>query len=326
MSDLAEPIPGVKAAPHQHLWMGYTLYLLGAFTFAMNGSVSKAILLSGVDSARLSQLRVTGAFVLLLVFVAISRPERLRIRRSEWPYLVIYGVFGVAMTQYLFFVALRYLPVGVALLIEFTAPVFVALWFRFVLHEPTRRILWLALTIALLGLALVAEVWRGFAFEIIGLVAALGAAFALTAHYLITDRQMRQPDPRDPVSLTMWGFGFAALFWIFAQPWWSFPWAELAGTSDPSLGSTIGNRPLWVLASWMIVLGTVVPFLLVVASMRHLRASQASVVGLMEPLLAIIIAWIVLSEALSLVQMIGGALILTGVVLAERSRQFVTSG
>ena len=321
MSDLAEPLPGVTPAARRSLWAGYTLYLLGALTFAMNGTVSKAILFSGVDSARLSQLRVTGAFLFLLAFVAINRPKRLRIERREWPFLVAYGIFGVAMTQYLFFVALQYLPVGVALLIELTAPVFVALWFRFVLREPTRRTVWLALTIALVGLALVAEVWRGFSFEAIGLIAALGAALALSAHYLITDRQMRQPEPRDPVSLTMWGFGFASLFWVVVQPWWSFPWSDLAGNSDASLGTIIGERPLWLLTTWMIVLGTVVPFWLVVASMRHLRASQASVIGFTEPLLAIIIAWLVLSESLAIVQLIGGVLILTGVVLAERSRQ-----
>lgn len=320
MSDVAEPLPGVKPAPHRLLVLGYVLYLLGALTFAINGTVSKAILLSGLDPARLSQLRVTGAFLILLIFVAVNRPERLKISRSEWPYLAAYGVLGVSMTQYLYFVALQYLPVGVALLIEFTAPVFVTLWFRFVLKEPTRATVWLALTIALIGLALVAEVWRGFTFDAIGLVAAFGAALALSTYYILTDRQVRLPEPRDPVSLTMWGFGFAALFWVIAQPWWTFPWSDFRGSSDASLGSIIGDRPLWLLSAWMIIMGTVVPFWLVVVSMRHLRASQASVVGLTEPLLAIIVAWLVLSEALSPVQLIGGAFILGGVILAERSR------
>ena len=320
MSDITDPLPGIKPASHRSLLLGYLLYLLGALAFAINGTVSKAILLSDLDPARVSQLRVSAAFLILLVFVAVNRPERLKVARREWPFLVAYGILGVAMTQYLYFVALQYLPVGVALLIEFTAPVFVALWFRFVLKEPTRATVWLALTVALLGLALVAEVWRGFTFDAIGLIAALGAALALSTYYLITDHQVRMPEPRDPVSLTMWGFGFAALFWVIVQPWWSFPWSGFAGSSDPTLGSIIGGRPLWLLSLWMIVLGTVVPFWLVVASMRHLRASQASVVGLTEPLLAIIVAWVVLSEALSPVQLLGGALILFGVVLAERSR------
>ena len=152
------------------------------------------------------------------------------------------------------------------------------------------------------------------------LLAALGAALALSVHYLITDRQMRVPEPRDAVSLTMWGFGFAALFWVVVQPWWSFPWADFVGVSDPSLGPIIGNRPIWFLSTWMVILGTAVPFWLVVAAMRHLRASQASVVGLIEPLLAILIAWVVLGEALSAPQLLGGVFIVIGVVLAERSR------
>ena len=320
MSDIAEPLPGIKPAPHRSLLIGYLLYLLGALGFGVNGTVSKAILLSDIDPARLSQLRVSAAFLILAAFVAINRPQRLKVARREWPYLIAYGILGVAMTQYLYFVALQYLPVGVALLIEFTAPVFVALWFRFVLMEPTRATVWLALTVALLGLALVAEVWRGFSFDAIGLIAALGAALALSTYYLLTDHEVRMPEPRDPVSLTMWGFGFAALFWVIVQPWRSFPWSGFTGSSDPDLGSIIGGRPLWLLTAWMVVLGTVLPFWLIVASMRHLRASQASVVGLTEPLLAIIVAWVVLSEALSIVQLLGGILILLGVVLAERSR------
>ena len=55
---------------------GLHLYLLGALTFAINGSVSKVILLSG-STLLASQLRVTGAFLILLAFIVISRPRRL---------------------------------------------------------------------------------------------------------------------------------------------------------------------------------------------------------------------------------------------------------
>jgi drug/metabolite transporter (DMT)-like permease len=70
----------------------------------------------------------------------------------------------------------------------------------------------------------------------------------------------------------------------------------------------------------MIVMGTVIPFWLAVAAMRHIRASQASTIGLTEPLLATIIAWVALGEILTPLQIVGGVLILTGVVVAERSR------
>ncbi len=103
--------------------------------------------------------------MILLVVVALTRPRRLRIRRDEIGPLLVYGIFGVAMTQYLYFVAIGLLPVGVALLFEFTAPIMVALWFRFGLKDRTPRVVWLALLIALVGLAMVAQVWQGFTLD-----------------------------------------------------------------------------------------------------------------------------------------------------------------
>ncbi len=319
MSDLAEPLPGVTASRHPRPARGYALYLVAAALFALNGTISKSILLSGIDAARLSQLRVTAAFAILLVVVGLTRRPALRIRRAEVPVLLAYGILGIAMTQYLYFVSISRLPVGVALLIEFTAPIMVALWFRFGMHEDVSGRVWLALVLALFGLALVGQVWAGFTLDGLGVIAGFGAAGALAIYYLLADRQVRGPHPRDPVSLTMWGFGAAALFWAIVQPWWSFPWSALSGEGFP-LGDTGPAVPLWALCSYMIVLGTVVPFWLVVVSLHHIRASQASVVGMTEPLLAILIAWVALGETLYPLQVVGAFVVLAGVFLAERSR------
>ena len=229
--------------------------------------------------------------------------------------LLVYGVLGVAMTQWLYFVAIERLPVGVALIIEFTAPIMVALWFRFGRHETVRPQVWWALALALVGLGMVAQVWQGFALDGLGVVAGFGAAAALALYYVVGEGAVQR---RDPVSLTMWGFGAAALFWVLAQPWWSFPWDTLSGTTP--LGDGGPQVPLWALTAWMVVLGTVVPFGLAVASMRHLRASQASVVGMTEPVLAAMVAWALLAEVLTPVQLVGGLVVLTGVLLAETAR------
>lgn len=319
MSDLAEPLPGVEPARRQHASTGYALYLVAATLFAINGTVSKSILVTGIDPARLSQLRVTSAFLILLVVVALIARPRLRISRREVPVLLAYGILGIAMTQYLYFVAIARLPVGIALLIEFTAPIMVALWFRFGLHERLNRLVWLGLALALFGLALVGQVWQGFTLDGIGVLAAFGAAASLALYYVLGDRQVRQPEPRDPVSLTMWGFGAAALFWAIAQPWWAFPWEALTGYGYP-LGAEGPAVPISALATSMVVLGTVVPFWLVVVSLRHIRASQASVVGMTEPLLAAFIAWLALGEVLTPIQLVGAVVVLAGVLLAERSR------
>jgi drug/metabolite transporter (DMT)-like permease len=319
VSDLAEPLPGIAPAARRHPATGYIFYLIAATLFALNGTISKSILLTGIDASRLSQLRVSAAFLILLIVVAITRPRRLRIRRDEVWLLLAYGILGIAMTQYMYFVAISLLPVGIALLIEFTAPIMVALWFHFAMHHRTPRIVWLGLVIALTGLALVAEIWEGFTLNPLGVAAAFGAAASLAIYFLIGDSMVRRPEPRDPVSLTMLGFGAATLFWAIAAPWWSFPWDALSGYGYP-LGEDGAAVPIWALCTYMIILGTVVPFWLIVVSLQHIRASQASVIGMTEPLLASLIAWAALGEVLSGVQIVGAVTVLVGVYLAERYR------
>lgn len=318
MTDLIEPVPGAVDRP-RHLARGYAFYLAATVLFALNGTVVKTMLLSGISAADLSQVRITGAFLLLLVIVAVWRPRALRIRRDEWKILLAYGVIGLSMTQFLYFVAIERMPIGIALIIEFTAPIFVVLWVRFGRHETVRPTVWIGLLLALVGLALIAQVWQGFTLDGLGVAAGFGAAIALALYYLLGERQRRGAHARDPLSLTMWGMGGAALFWAIVQPWWTFPWGDLAGVSEPLAGSG-PNLPIGVLASWMIVMGSVIPFSLAMASLAYLSAAQASIVGMTEPLVASAIAWIVLAEVLTPIQMMGGVIVLAGVYLAERSR------
>jgi drug/metabolite transporter (DMT)-like permease len=319
VTDLVEPLPGVVQAPVRRIARGYALYLVAAVLFALNGTVAKTLLLSGVEATRLSQLRASVAFLILLGIVALTNREALRLRRRELPLLFVYGVLGIAATQFLYYLSIQRLAIGVALLIEFTAPLMIALWFRFGLRHPTKRIVWVALVAAVAGLAIVAEAWEGFTLDPLGVVFALGAAIALVVYFVTADMAVRRPEPRDAVSLTMWGMGAAALAWAILAPWWTFPFEafggvlRLAGEAGPAV-------PAAGLAAWMVVLGTVVPFSLVVLSMQHLRASQASTVGLTEPIFATAIAWLVLGEAFTPVQMAGAGIVLASVLVAERNR------
>jgi drug/metabolite transporter (DMT)-like permease len=319
LTDLAEPLPGVPPARSRHPATGYLLYLVAALLFALNGVVAKTLLLGGMEASRLSQLRATLAFLILLGFVALTRRSALRLRRAEIPLLVVYGVLGIALTQFLYFAAIERLPIGVALLIEFTAPLMIAIWFRFGLGHATKPAVWGALVAALIGLAIVAQVWEGLTLDPLGVAFAVGAAVALAVYYITADVQVQRPGARDPVSLTMWGMGAAALFWAIVAPWWSFPIDGLAGSLQ-LFGDGGPMVPAAGLAGWLVVLGTVFPFSLVVISMQHLRASQASVVGMTEPIFATVIAWIVLGESFTPAQMVGAGIVLVSVLVAERSR------
>ncbi|MFM1965241.1 MAG: hypothetical protein RL134_966 [Actinomycetota bacterium] len=299
--------------------IGYTLLLTGTLLFALNGTVVKSILLSGVSATTLSETRAMGAFVILFIVVAITRPQALRIHRNEWKLLLAYGVVGVAMTQFLYFVAIERMPIGIALIIEFTAPIWIVLWVRFGRRQAVRGTVWVGLLLAVMGLSLVAQVWQGFTLDGLGVAAAFGAAIALALFYILGEHQQQGATPRDALSLTMWGMGGAALFWLLVPPWSLSAWGAYAGMSEPLAG--VGPQvPLWILTTWMVVMGTVIPFVLAMKALTYITAAQASIIGMTEPLIASIIAWIALSEVLTPLQIAGGAIVLVGVYLAERSR------
>jgi drug/metabolite transporter (DMT)-like permease len=287
--------------------------LAAAALFAVNGSVSKAILTTGLPPVRLVELRAAGAFVLLLAGIAAIAPGRLRVGVRELPFLVVYGIFGFALVQWLYFVSIDRLPVGIALLLQFTAPVFVALYARYVLHERVRSRVWAGIAVALVGLGVVVELWGGLSVDGVGVLAALAGAVSLTAYFVLGERGVAR---HDVVTLTCWGFLFAAVFWSALVPWWTFPWAELgkhAAVGDASV-------PVWSLALWMVVLGTVVPFLLVIGSLRHLPATRVGIVTMAEPVLATVVAWLWLGEALGPAQLVGGAIVLGAIALSQTAR------
>jgi drug/metabolite transporter (DMT)-like permease len=296
--------------------VGYLLTIAAAALFAVNGTVSTLALQAGIPATRLTALRCTGAALALVLVLAVVSPARLRIRWREVPFVAVFGVVGIALTQFLYYVAIGRLPVGIALVFEMTAPVFIALYVWLVRREQVRSRLWLALALSLSGLVLVAEVWEGGgSLDLLGVAAALTAAVCLAAYYLLGERGTAD---RDPVALTAWSFVAAAVFWAVAAPWWQFDPGLLAERVPVSLGSA--QVPVWVLVGWIVVLGAVVPFWLSLAALRHLPPTTAGIVATVEPVFASIVAWSWVEQVLSPWQLVGGAVVLGGIVLAQTAR------
>jgi drug/metabolite transporter (DMT)-like permease len=295
---------------------GYALTLAAAALFGINGTVSTLALEAGIPATRLTALRCTGAALALLVVLALFAPGRLRVTWREVPFLALFGIVGVALTQFLYYVAIGRMPVGIALVFEMTAPVFIALYVWLVRREKVRSRLWLALLLSLSGLVLVAEVWQdGGSLDPIGVGAALIAALCLATYYLMGERGTVN---RDPVALTCWSFVAAALFWAAAAPWWQFDTSVLTEQVPISVGSV--QLPLWVLVAWIVVLGAVVPFWLSISALRHLAPTAAGLVATIEPVFASIVAWLWLEQVLTGWQVAGGIVVLTGIVLAQTAR------
>ena len=316
MTEPLFPAPPAAAAERRPR-LGYAMVAVAATLFAVNGTVSKVLLESGLSSLRLSQVRSTGALVGLAVVLAVISPRRLRVRRRELPFLAVFGICGLAFVQWFYFIAIHRLAVGVALLIQYLAPLLVALYARTFMHEHVRRRIWVALGLALAGLTLVVEIWHGLTLDRIGVAASLVAAATYALYVLLAERGVKL---RDPLSLSAYGFLFAALFWAVIQPWWTFP-GEVVGGDASLLGNMAGRHvPVVALVAWMIVLGTIVPFALVVGSLRHISATRAGIVAMLEPVAATVVAWAWLGESLRVLQLVGGGVVLLAIVLAQTSR------
>jgi drug/metabolite transporter (DMT)-like permease len=269
-----------------------------------------------MSSLRLVEIRCVAAAFGFFLIAAVRSPRSLAIGRRELGFVVIYGVVGISLVQWLYLVAIARMPVSLALLIEFTAPLLVALWVRFARGGQIRGQVWAALVLSLIGLGMVAQVWRGATLDGLGMLAAGAAALALAAYYLLGERGLGR---RDPFSLSAWGFAAAGLFWSLLLPWWSFPFA-LLNDQAPIAGV---EAPIWLLVLWIVLLGTVVPFGLSLLGISLIGPARTGLIGTAEPVLAGFVAWILIDELLTGWQLAGAAVVLTGIVLAETARPTV---
>jgi drug/metabolite transporter (DMT)-like permease len=297
------------------------IYLfLGAFLFAFNGIISKIVLLDEISAWRLTQIRTGGAFVILFSFFMIFKRHELKPTKAELPWLILFGVVGVAMVQAFYFIAIERMFIGIALLIEFTAPIWILLFLRFVLKKHVPKGLWYAIALAFTGLLMITQVWSGLSVDQIGLLAAIFDALALAGYFLIGDLLGKT---KSSGAIATWGFGVATLILLFALPLWNFPTAALS--NEMNLLGRFENYQLpgWALVLWIVVMGTIAPYLLVISGLKILSASTASIFGMIEPVLAGIFAWWWLSERLTAIQLVGCIVVIVGISIADRARSGV---
>ena len=297
------------------------LLILSALMFASNGIASKLLLDGHITPWRLAQIRAISACAILAIYLWRKAPITFRIKRSEILPLVSYGVLGIAMVQALYFLAISRMHVSIALLIEFTAPVWIVVYLRVIKRKHVPNQMWLALLLALSGLALIAQIWDGLTLDGIGVIAGFGASFML-AYYFLCGEALSEN--RDNQSITMWGFFFAGLAWCLVLPVWNFPFDVLT-TSIPLEGALEGNSaPGWVLILYVVLVGTIFPYLCVMVGLRNLKASTTSAFGLLEPIFVGIIAWFWLAESWTVIQLAGGVVVIAGIYMADQARSKTT--
>ncbi|KAB8191281.1 EamA family transporter [Nonomuraea phyllanthi] len=292
-------------------YAGLGLAFVSAWCFAFSGPMAKYLNAAGLAPIEAVWTRMAGAGLLLLAVLAVVRPRALRIPRSRLPFLGLYAVMAVAGVQSLYFVAITRLPVGIALLLEFMAPVMVVAWVRLVRKLRLAPAAYIGAVVAVVGLAIVVEAWQGMRLDALGLLLGLLAGACCAGYFLMNDSF---GDDVDPLGLIAWGMAGAAVVLIpFARPW-DIPWEAFTATAAPG-----GGLELPVLGAylWMVVVATVTAYILGVNAVRRLSAAVGATVASLEVIGGAVVAWALVGETLGVFQVVGGLLVLGGALLAQ---------
>lgn len=293
--------------------VGIPLALFSAAAFGLSGPLGKALLESGWTPAAAISARVGGAFLILAVptLVLLLRTGLPTFRQTRR--LLSYGIVAVAGAQLCYFSALQYLSVGVALLLEFSAPVLLIFWHWWRSRSaPTKPVL-IGAGVAMVGMVFVLDVVNGFRLHPIGVLWGLGAALCLCAYFVLSD----DSDPTatsSPLLMATAGFGVGAVVLLAAGAVGFVPLA--ASVADAELaGLTV---PWWVPMLLIIAVAGVFAYLAGINAVRKLGSSLASFMALTEVIFAVVFAIILVGQRPSAGQIFGGLLVLTGISIIQR--------
>lgn len=290
---------------------GTVMALTSAAAFGSSGPMAKALLESGWTPGAVVLVRLGGAAVILAVAAAVALHGRWRPRAAALRTLALYGVVAMGGVQLGFFNAVRTLDVGVALLIEYLAPVLLLCWAsvrtRALPGIPT--LLGAALT--MVGLTFVLEFTGNTSLDPAGVAWALLAAVCLGAFFVISEQE---DVDLPPLVMAAGGTAVGALVIALAGAAGLVPLAFAA--SDAVLAGT--PVPWVVPAAWLALVSTVVAYLSGIGGILRLGTRSASFFGLTEVLFAVLVAWVLLAELPGPRQLIGGVCIVAGIVVIRR--------
>ena len=299
-----------SAQPRVDLRTGLPIALVSAAAFGLAGPLAGTVLVTGWSPAAVVAGRVGGAFLVLLI------PCLFLLRRTGLPSgrqvrrMIAYGAVAVAGGQLCYFNAVQYLSVGVALLLEYLAPVLLIgwLWMRRGQRPSAAKLAGAALSLA--GLALVLDLTSGIRISLVGVAWGLSAALCLCGYFLMSERTATAPPP---LLMTTVGTGVGAVLLLLAGAIGIVP---LTTASAPALFAG-HSAPWWVPMLALALVSAALAYISGIEAVRRLGSSVASFVALSEVILAVIFAAILLGQIPTPVQVVGGLLILTGIAVVQ---------
>ncbi len=289
---------------------GLLFALASAASFGLSGPLAKSLIDAGWTPGAAVTVRILGAVAVLIIPAWLSLRGRWHLLLDNASFVAGFGVAAVATAQLCFFNAVSYMPVGVALLIEYTAPVAVVIWMWFRHGHVPGVLTFAGSAVAAVGLVLLLDLGSGTSVNLPGVLWSLGAMVGAAAYFVLSAEAR---DGLPPLALAAGGLLVGGALILVAG---SLGVVDLeVASANVSLADT--SLPWWVPVIALAVVTAALAYVTGLAAVRRLGARLASFVALTEVLAAVLFAWLLLSELPAPIQFAGGFLILVGVVLVK---------
>ncbi len=303
-------LPAAAAPQKNHTRLGLVLAVATALSFGTSGALAKGFIDAGWTPGSVVLARIWIAAIALAVPTLLAMRGRWGALRRAWPIVLLYGALAVAATQLFYFQAVATIDVGIALLIEYTAPIAVIVWVWVRSRVRPSGATFIGAAIALLGLAVMLDVFRGVTVDPAGVLWAFGAMFGAAAYFILSARQDIGIPPIALAGFGLFvggvGLGFAGLIGVL----------PLNVTTDP-VTYAFGSVPFWIPLLALGLVSAAIAYVLGIISTRMLGARLASFVALSEVVAAVLYGWLLVGQVPGLFEMFGGVLILVGVIIVK---------
>ena len=293
--------PIILNAMNYQTKQGFSFIIIATLLWATAAPIAKYLFNNGILPADLVQARVSYSFLILVVILGLFKREFLVIAVQDIPYFAVLGIGGFAFVQYTYFAAISRIDVGIAIALQYTAPSMILGYSIIFLGKKIRVATVIAVGLALLGCYLVIGAneadlstvnWEGILW-------ALASAVTFAFYTLYGEKGIQK---YTPWTVFFYAVFFAAIFWNLIHP--------------PFI--LVGKGFSWMV--WMAILavaimGTLIPFALFFMALKKLDPIRLTVTSTLEPIFATGMAFLMLGETLSMLQIFGGGLILISVIL-----------
>lgn len=284
-----------------------------AFTFGMSGPLAKSLMVAGWSPTAAVAARLAGGALVLAAVATAVQPDWLRQARDHARTVLVYGLIPVAGAQLCYYNAVAHLSVGVALLLEYTAPVLVIAWVWATTRRRPRGLTLAGVALAIVGIALVLDVADGARVDAVGVAWGLGAAVCAVCYFMMSDTVSADGSGLQAITLATGGLVVATATVAVLGMSGLMP---MRFTAQDALLAGV-TLPWLVPVALLGIVATAAAYTLGISGVARLRPSFASLVGLAEVLFAVLAAWLLMDERMSGIQVLGGAVVLAGLALAR---------